>query len=53
MRAGPRILIPFEEFDKLQTVVGQYIIESKKDLITSKCGPARPFRNKAKRLRNT
>jgi hypothetical protein len=36
MRAGPRILIPFEEFDKLQKVVGQYIIESKKDLITNK-----------------
>lgn len=52
MRAGPRILIPFEEFDKLQKVVGQYIIESKKDLITNKWALP-PFRNKAKRLRNT
>ena len=36
MRAGPRILIPFEEFGKLQKVVGQYIIENKKYLIEFK-----------------
>lgn len=36
MRAGPRILIPFEEFSKLKKVVGQYIIENKKYLIENK-----------------
>lgn len=34
MRAGPRILIPFEEFSKLQN--GQYIIKNKKYVIENK-----------------
>ena len=33
MRAGHRILIPFEEFDKLEKIVQEYIIEEKMYLI--------------------
>lgn len=36
MRVGPRILIPFEEFHRLEKLVGEYIIESKKYLIENK-----------------
>lgn len=36
MRAGPRILIPFDEFENLQNIVGEYIIEEKKHLIKRK-----------------